>query len=1074
VLIEAPAAPIQVEILPDGRACGQPAVAVAFFPVLTTGLLELGALALGPSVLGAPLDLGGLVSQVLPSNGLDRSLHAPVLIGLCFLTFFKETYGWTYAGIVVPGYLATVFVVAPVTGVLVCVESVVAYWLAALSGRWLPASGAWSSFFGRERFLLIIICAVLVRLALEASLIPYLVDSLELPHSRELYSIGLVLIPLVANSFWNAGLVSALPRVAIVTVLTWVVVAFVLMPYTNFTVSRFQVANESVSLLFLETPHAYIILILGSIIAARDNVDYGWDYNGILVPALLGVSCYQPTKLVTTVVEALTVLWLSEFLTRHGPLSRVLMVGSRRMLLAYSVGFVVKWVLGQLTLVFAPNVEMIDYFGFGYLLPTLLAVKMWNTDRIGATLMPTIQVAITAFLMGNVLAFGLRTILPEGTSAEWRTVPSSTNRSIALELMLADSAPAPAPVRAAWGRITPSQQALALLTELAEAEVPEAQSRAGWSPSLTVTRRDSGWWTLGPRSTDPNADEIAPRLAFRVPVQRTRPWFVVAEADRVGAPVLVIAAELADRIGARAVLVLSRLPKVREYDLAFLAAAAPVLGIERVLLVGAGGSSPTLELSGNLPAEIDVADLGRLFGREVALSWRTPAHVEHPLGDALALRVPADELARAAARVWGAPPAEEWEGSLTSALSERIEPLTTVAPGAFRRPTIEQLRLYGKGLLPLFLDGSEPTAWARALAHALGFSFARVGDQVGWVLSEPPGPERGGGATLAVRAASRAGSAAKGGRLLVEIAAPRWESGVIDAGFALARAVRADALLVSGAMPSAGPNRTADVRHPNGAQSFFQLAHEIWLQGGNRSAFVYGIAPQRQVNADVVVAYDRPLPSPADGPAWSHRVVDPLVGAGLTVRAVDRSLELEPFLAVTDPAMAYSRRFAPEQSMVVWLTERTRQELLAGLDDRIVVERLERAGLALARDSVAERAMRLARCLPHATPAALDCPPLPSACRSSVVVDGLTAHIESNNPFALRAALSEPHGCHLEALRDTLSERAWVLVAGGEQIDLVPLRLGTVGAPIRTVSTRGEVEAAMALALRRVRVGGPR
>jgi hypothetical protein len=39
-------------------------------------------------------------------------------------------------------------------------------------------------------------------------------------------------------------------------------------------------------------------------------------------------------------------------------------------------------VLGQLTLVFAPNVEMIDYFGFGYLLPTLLAVKMWiRTDR---------------------------------------------------------------------------------------------------------------------------------------------------------------------------------------------------------------------------------------------------------------------------------------------------------------------------------------------------------------------------------------------------------------------------------------------------------------------------------------------------------------------------------------------------------------------------------------------------------------------------------------------------------------------------------------------------------------------
>jgi hypothetical protein len=161
----------------------------------------------------------------------------------------------------------------------------------------------------------------------------------------------------------------------------------------------------------------------------------------------------------------------------------------------------------------------------------------------------------------------------------------------------------------------------------------------------------------------------------------------------------------------------------------------------------------------------------------------------------------------------------------------------------------------------------------------------------------------------------------------------------------------------------------------------------------------------------------------------------PLVGAGLTVRAVDR-LELEPFLAVTDPAMAYSRRFAPEQSMVVWLTERTRQDTSRVSTTELWSSAWTR-GLALARDSVAERAMRLARCLPHATP-------LPSTalrCRRVSKLsgeDGLTAHIESNNPFALRAALSEPHGCHLEALRDTLSERAWVLVAGGEQIDLVP------------------------------------
>ncbi|MBN2194457.1 MAG: poly-gamma-glutamate biosynthesis protein PgsC/CapC [Polyangiaceae bacterium] len=1033
--------------------------------VLTTGLLELGTAAL------APFDLGGFVIQALPSNGLDRSLHAPVLIGLVFLTFFKETYGWTYAGIVVPGYLATVFVVAPITGILVCVESVVAYLLAALAGRWIPTTGAWSSFFGRERFLLIIICAVLVRLAMEASFIPRLVDAMELPHSRELYSIGLVLIPLVANSFWNAGLISALPRVAISTALTGATVVFVLMPFTNFTVSRFQVANESVSLLFLETPHAYVILILGSIIAARDNVNYGWDYNGILVPALLAVACYQPTKLVTTVIEALIVLWLSEFITKHGPLSRVLMVGSRRMLLAYSVGFVVKWVLGQIALVVAPDVEMIDYFGFGYLLPTLLAVKMWNSDRIGATLMPTIQVAVTAFLAGNILAFGLRTIFPQQTSTEWRSNPSTATHEVSLELMLGDSAPAPTPVRAAWGKVTPGQQALAILEELVGAEEPKTQLAAEWSPGIALTRRDSGWWTLVPRSTDPDADEIAPRIAFRLPVGRTAPWLVVVDADRVAAPAIVVATEVAERTRARAVVVRSRLSSVKSHDDAFLAAAAPLLGVAHILQLTSGGTTPSLELSGNLPAGLDLAWVSELLGHEVSLSWRASANTDSPLAEALVLRVPDGMSTAAAAKIWGTPPLDDWEGSLAGALGERIEALTTVAPGAFRRPTVEELRVYGKGLLPLVLEGREPTPWARALALHLGFSFARVDDDAGWVLYEPPSAERRGAATVAVQAAARAKARASGGRVLIEIAAPRWESGVVDAGFALARAVRADGLLIHGALPTAGPNRVADVRHANGAQSYFQLAHEIWLQGGNHTAVVYGIAPGRQVSADVVVAFDRPLPSATVGPDWSRRVIDPLVASGLTVKAVDRSLELEPFMAATDPTMGYSRRFAPDQSLVVWLTERTREELLAGLDDRIASERLERLGRTFATASVAGRALELARCLPQAVRPAADCPRLPSTCQSSLLVDGLVAHAENNNPFALRAALAGPHGCHVETLRDVVSERAWVLVAGGDRVELVPLRHGAIAAPTRTVTSRPEVEAAMALALRRIRVG---
>ena len=74
---------------------------------------------------------------LFPSNGMDRSLHVAVLIGLVLSTFFTEAFGWTYAGLVVPGYIATVFAASPVTGAVVVVEGIVTYLLVALIGRWV-------------------------------------------------------------------------------------------------------------------------------------------------------------------------------------------------------------------------------------------------------------------------------------------------------------------------------------------------------------------------------------------------------------------------------------------------------------------------------------------------------------------------------------------------------------------------------------------------------------------------------------------------------------------------------------------------------------------------------------------------------------------------------------------------------------------------------------------------------------------------------------------------------------------------------------------------------------------------
>ena len=71
-----------------------------------------------------------------------------------------------------------------------------------------------------------------------------------------------------------------------------------------------------------------------------------------------------------------------------------------------------KWALGAAANRWAPSVQSVDYFGFGYLLPTLLAIKMWNTDRIATVVMPTLQVSVVAFALGNLLSFGMRFVQP--------------------------------------------------------------------------------------------------------------------------------------------------------------------------------------------------------------------------------------------------------------------------------------------------------------------------------------------------------------------------------------------------------------------------------------------------------------------------------------------------------------------------------------------------------------------------------------------------------------------------------------------------------------------------------------
>lgn len=1054
--------------------------------------------------------------QLFPVNGLDRSLHAPVLVGLLVLTVCAELYGWTYAGLVVPGYLAAVFIAAPITGALVCFEALLTYLLCELCGRWLPRFGFWSTTFGRERFFLFIVNAVLVRLTVEGLLVPWLSQRYDFAHSRELYSLGLVLVPLVANALWNAGFWVSAPRVAAVTLVTYGCVAWVLLPYTNFTTSRFEIANESVSLAFLESPHAHIILLVGALLGARNNVRYGWDYNGILVPALLAVAWYQPTKLATTVIEALLVYWVSRGITSHGPLSRVLIVGSRRVVVTYLVGFAMKFALGFGLGHFDRSVQMVDYFGFGYLLPTLLAVKMWNKDKIGPVIMPTLQVSVVAFLVGNALGYGLTTLdsrfaqaAPASGPVSWQTSPLAT------ELLLSDSAPAP---RAARDPVLRVQLALALGKAAHDGAVDAELLRAAGQEGLRVARESRGkadWVSVGPRAADPNEDRVGPRFAVRRRGAESTRWMLVVHAERVGSPTLVLGLQIAEWLGAEALVVRSRLADVQPYDEVFARHLARGLGTEHVLRLQVGASAPRLSVVGSVPAGFDVTGLGDVLGAPVELSWRAATGGEFPLySDGLLLEVPQELAARLGAEHLGAPAVEAWDGGVVAEVTRRANELTTAGVHGYQAPSIEELRLFQTVLVRgglAWRTGAAPNAWERAVAARLGFRVAKargwaaaagsgealaVGADAGWVLFEPAGPERRGHATWVLRrtlaGAAPAGTASVPAAAPVLVAAPtpRVGAGTFAASAALAAGLGADAWLLFGSVDADGTPH--DVARDERIRSFYQQVQEGWLNAGGNVLAVHAIAAEREFGAGALLSHGLETHRPEDAPAWTDATRRLLEESGVRLLLFDGSAGTAAYKGSYDPLLAYAARFAPERAALLWLTADVRLRTKRARQDVVTAERLERLELRPFVLDLPSFAVGLADCTAWPDQRSVDrgasageelpspVSPVQEACARALADDKagcnalelaheLEAYAREKNPFLLRTVLLGRPWCRPLLVQDATTGLVWGGASRGGLVWLVPLSGETEGnSPWLTTSE--QVRRAAALGLDTVRV----
>ena len=338
---------------------------------------------------------------LFPPSGFDSSVTTPVLLGVLVSWFFTETFGWVFAGLVVPGYLAAVFLVEPAAGMVDLVEAALTFGVARIIGEYLPRTGVMSRAFGRERFLLVVLVSILVRLGVEGWLLPR-----TLPHATWAYSVGLVLVPLAANACWKTGLVRGVVQNGTPALIVYLLLAHVFLPYTNLSLSGFELATENVAASFLGSPKAYTLLITGALVAAVANVRYGWDFNGILVPALLGLVVVEPVKLVATFAETAILYTVVRGLLRWTPLGRVNIEGPRRLVLFFSVDYVLRFGWAAAMGPHLPEGDIVGFMGFGYLLPTLLAVKISQCENAALVLLPTFKVSALGFLLGSLVGFG--------------------------------------------------------------------------------------------------------------------------------------------------------------------------------------------------------------------------------------------------------------------------------------------------------------------------------------------------------------------------------------------------------------------------------------------------------------------------------------------------------------------------------------------------------------------------------------------------------------------------------------------------------------------------------------------
>ncbi|RRS08827.1 hypothetical protein EAG18_09870 [Pseudoalteromonas sp. J010] len=376
------------------------------------------------------------------AGGLGQSVITCVWIGIAVVAFFNLRFGFPLTGLVVPGYLVPLFIVSPTSAWVIIIEAIVVYGLMRFFAKTLVERFGYAEMFGRDRFFAIVLLSILVRVSMDVLFWPqvasyFLQWDITFDYAAQLYSLGLIIIALTANVMWNGGFRYGIKVTAIQLVVTYVVIRFGLMTFTNFSIANLAVMYEAVAASIIAAPKAYIILVITAFIASRANLKYGWEFNGIMLPALLALQLMQPTKLLTSFAETAIILTLGYFILNFTRLKHANIEGARLMLLFFNLGFFYKLFLNYAVVAYFPSIKVTDTFAFGYMLSTLLALKIYQKNALGLVLRATFQTSIVGGLIAICIGFAIM-VIPSLFVKSERSAVVSQIEDISLNQVVSD------------------------------------------------------------------------------------------------------------------------------------------------------------------------------------------------------------------------------------------------------------------------------------------------------------------------------------------------------------------------------------------------------------------------------------------------------------------------------------------------------------------------------------------------------------------------------------------------------------------------------------------------------------